>query len=180
MKPRGPLMIEHRLIDKTLRLVAQALETMNKGNEVNTLIIDMVIDFIRTYADRTHHGKEEDILFKELRDKDLTASDRNMMEELINEHAEARKAVGDLFSANMQYKNGDASKIAVIYDKLNFLIQFYPAHIKKEDKIFFPNTEKYFSSDELEKMLNDFWEFDNKMIHEKYKQTYETLKTLLI
>ena len=35
--------------------------------------------------------------------------------------------------------------------------------------------EKYFSNEELDKMLNDFWEFDKKMIHEKYNKLYESL-----
>ena len=42
--------------------------------------------------------------------------------------------------------------------------------------MFFPNTEKYFSDAELDDILNDFWEFDRKMIHEKYNRLYESLK----
>ena len=49
-------------------------------------------------------------------------------------------------------------------------------HIKKEDKIFFPDSEKYFSEDELEELLNEFLEFDRTMIHEKYKLVVEELK----
>lgn len=180
MKPRGPLMIEHRLIEKMLKSVAIELKNIKNGKRVNAPLIDIVIDFIKTYADRTHHGKEEDILFKELLNKDLMPSDRSMMEELIREHIEARKAVGELDSANKKYQKGDASKVTVICEKLSFLTQFYPKHIKKEDDVFFPETEKYFSASELEKMLNDFNEFDRKMIHEKYNKIYETLKTDII
>ena len=179
MKPRGPLMIEHRLIEKMLNVVTIELDNIKNGKKVNASLIDIVIDFIKTYADRTHHGKEEDILFKELMKKDLMASDQGMMEELIREHVEARKAVGELNSANKEYQNGDTSKTTIICEKLLFLTRFYPEHIKKEDVVFFPETEKYFSADEFEKMLDDFWEFDRKMIHEKYNKTYETLKNLL-
>ncbi len=34
--------------------------------------MDMIMDLIRTYADRCHHGKEEEILFKTLNAKDLS------------------------------------------------------------------------------------------------------------
>ena len=179
MKPRGPLMIEHRLIEKMLNVATKELDNIKNGNKMNSSLINIIIDFIRTYADRTHHGKEEDILFKELMNKDLIESDQNIMGELIREHIEARIAVGDLYWANKQYENGDTSKVKVIYEKLFFLTRFYPVHIKKEDNVFFPETEKYFSADEQEKMLNEFWEFDRKMIHEKYNQTYESLKALL-
>ena len=36
--------------------------------EVDPVFIDTAVDFIRTYADRCHHGKEEDLLFKALPD----------------------------------------------------------------------------------------------------------------
>ena len=102
MKPRGPLMIEHRLIEKMLNLATKELDNIKNGNKANSSLINIIIDFIKTYADRTHHGKEEDILFKELMKKDLMASDQSMMEELIREHVEARKAVGELNSANKE------------------------------------------------------------------------------
>ena len=179
MKPRGPLMIEHRLIEKMLNLATKELDNIKKGNKLNPSLINIIIDFFKTYGDSTHHGKEEDILFKELMNKDLIESDRNIMEELIREHIEVRKALVELVLANKQYENGDTSRDKIIYEKLFFLTQFYPVHIKKEDNVFFPETEKYFTADEQEKMLNEFWEFDRKMIHEKYNQIYESLKDLL-
>ena len=179
MKPRGALMIEHRLIEKMLNVATKELDNIKNGNKLNSSLINIIIDFLKTYADRTHHGKEEGILFKELMNKALIESDRNIMEELIHEHIEARKAVADIYLANIQYENGDTSRAKIIYEKLFFLTQFYPVHIKKEDNVFFPETEKYFSADEQEKMLNEFWEFDRKMVHEKYNQTYESLKALL-
>ena len=53
------------------------------------------------------------------------------------------------------------------------LTEFYPKHIEKEDKIFFPSTRTYFTEEEDQAMLAGFWEFDRKMIHEKYKTLVE-------
>ena len=175
MKPRGPLMIEHRLIEKMLIVASNELENIKKTRTVDPVFIDTLVDFIRTYADRTHHGKEEDILFKELENKNLNDKDRNGMQELIDEHISARKTVKELVEAKTEYIEGDSNSINTIIDTLTFLIDFYPEHINKEDKIFFPDTEKYFSDEELDNMLNDFWDFDKKMIHEKYNKLYESL-----
>ena len=57
MKPIGPLMWEHRLIEKMLRLFDGEIIKINENNKVDTVFIDMAVDFIRTYADSTHHGK---------------------------------------------------------------------------------------------------------------------------
>jgi hemerythrin-like domain-containing protein len=175
MRPRGPLMVEHRLIEKMLKVVEKEIAYINEDSAVDTAFIDTVVDFIRTYADRTHHGKEEDILFKKLENKKLNAADSAMMQNLINEHTAARKAVRELVIANDAYRNGNSGSIEDIKKQLTFLVHFYPEHIRKEDKLFFPTTERYFTNEELNTMLNDFREFDRNMIHEKYSKVYETL-----
>ncbi len=169
-------MIEHRLIEKILNIVSSELDMIKNERKVNPVFIDTIVDFIRIYADRTHHGKEEDILFYRLENKSLANDDKKMMRDLINEHVNARKVVSELVNAKNQYVKGDSGSIDIIIEKLAFLINFYPEHISKEDKIFFPKTEKYFSDAELDDMLKDFWEFDKKMIHEKYNRLYESLK----
>jgi len=176
MKPRGPLMTEHRLIEKMLNIIRKELDVIKNNNTLNSAFIDTIVDFIQIYADRTHHGKEEDILFTKLHNKKLNPEDERMMRELTDEHAVARKMVSQLIEANIKYAGGDSSSIKIIVDTLSELIVFYPPHISKEDKIFFPDTEKYFSNAELDEMLNEFWEFDKKMIHEKYNAIYESLK----
>jgi hemerythrin-like domain-containing protein len=176
MKPRGPLMTEHRLIEKMLDIANMELASITKTKKVNVVFIETVVDFIKTYADRTHHGKEEDILFTRLADKKMNPDDAKMMQDLVDEHTIVRKWVGELVDANKKYADGDVSVIGTIADKLSDIIKFYPGHILKEDKIFFINTEKYFTEDELNDMLSGFWEFDRKMIHEKYSKLYESLK----
>lgn len=176
MKPRGPLMIEHRLIEKVLALAAQMAQRIKTEGKADPYAIYSIVDFIKTYADRTHHGKEEDILFRELAAKDLSASHRSTMEDLINEHKTSRRATAELLAANEAYEKGDADKLSVIVEKIVFLAGFYPVHIAKEDKTFFPDTEKYFSAAELDNMLEEFREFDRVMIHEKYNKVYEALK----
>jgi len=169
-------MIEHRLIEKMLELTRKELDSIKINGEVNPNFIDTVVDFIRTYADRTHHGKEEDILFSALAHKDMIIDDQKMMHDLVNDHIMSRKIVGELVVANKTYVTGNLTSMNVISEKLALLLNLYPEHISKEDKLFFPNTERYFSNEELEKMLADFGEFDRRMIHEKYRRLYESLK----
>ena len=64
MQARGPLMIEHRLIERMLSVIKNVLGKIESENKVDPVLVDTAVDFIRIYADRTHHGKEEDILFR--------------------------------------------------------------------------------------------------------------------
>jgi len=173
MKPIGPLMWEHRLIEKMLASMMRHIDQIEKSKKVNPLIIDMAVDFVRTYADRTHHGKEEEILFRDLAKKNLTPELKKIMQELLNEHIWGRKTTAALVAAKEKYLQGDKEELARIIDLARQLGNFYPKHIEKEDKHFFYPCQEYFSKDEQEKMLAEFWEFDRKMIHEKYNKIVE-------
>ena len=176
MQARGPLMIEHRLIERMLANVKNFLVQVGQTKKIDPLLVDKAVDFIRTYADRTHHGKEEDILFRDLHNKELSEIDRRVMNELIEEHVFGRKTTKALVVANTQYRNGDSSSLGDIVSCLNTLVDFYPKHIEKEDKVFFPASRAYFSETEDQTMLAEFMDFDQKMIHEKYKSVVEELE----
>jgi hemerythrin-like domain-containing protein len=176
MQARGPLMIEHRLIERMLSIIKDALLQIEVTHKIDPVFIDIAVDFIHIYADRTHHGKEEDILFRELSKRSLTAEDKQVMEELIEEHIFGRQTTKALVEANTRYRNGDESALADIASRLQTLVEFYPKHIEKEDKIFFPASRAYFTDQEDQAMLAEFWEFDRKMIHEKYKLVVDELE----
>ena len=175
MKPRGPLMIEHRLIEKMIDIIKQKVLDIKNSGKVDPVFIDVAVDFIKIYADKTHHGKEEDILFRDCVKKNMSNEDTKIMNELIEEHKYGRNTVAELVDAKEKYIKGD-NTLDIIIEKLSVLTEFYPKHIRKEDKIFFPNSEKYFTDIELNEMLNEFWEFDKIMIHEKYKLVVEQYK----
>jgi hemerythrin-like domain-containing protein len=175
MRPRGLLMIEHRLIEKVLARAGQKAMTLTEESH-DPLFVDTVVDFIRTYADRTHHGKEEDILFTELAKKKLDDSHARIMRELIDEHRQARAKVARIVELNERAKRGERGTVVEIREIIAWLASFYPVHIIKEDKTFFPDTEKSFTEKELGEMLGKFRDFDAAMIHEKYRTVYESLK----
>lgn len=99
MKPIGPLMREHRLIERMINLLSEDLKRTTEKGQADVELLMMGIDFMRTYADRTDHGKEEDILFRELSKKELSAGHLKIMNELVEEHAHARKMVAALAGA---------------------------------------------------------------------------------
>jgi hemerythrin-like domain-containing protein len=56
---------------------------------------------------------------------------------------------------------------------LQELVEFYPRHIEKEDKHFFLPCMNYFTREEKDAMLQEFWNFDKNLIHEKYRKIVE-------
>jgi hemerythrin-like domain-containing protein len=176
MQARGPLMIEHRLIERMIALIKREVSRIETTAQVDPLFIDTVVDFISMYADRTHHGKEEDILFRELAKRTMSAQDRQLMDELVNEHVFGRKITREVVEANARYRQGERAALAVIKDKLKVLTEFYPRHIAKEDKVFFPAARNYFTEEEDQELLHEFWEFDREMIHTKYRTVVQAME----
>ena len=175
MQARGPLMVEHRLIERMISLVQRTLELARQIQSIDPYFVDAAADFVRMYADRTHHGKEEGILFRDLAKKDLSSEDQRVMDELIQEHIFARQTTKALVEANARYRKGEATALAEVTLRLETLVAFYPQHIRKEDQVFFPAARAYSSEQEEQAMLAEFWEFDRKMIHEKYRAVVEGL-----
>lgn len=169
-------MIEHRLIERMLSVIKNMLSEIESQQQVDPVSVAVVVDFIKVYADRTHHGKEEDILFREMDKKPLSAEDRKIMNELIDEHVIGRNATKALADANMRYQNGEKAALEEIADNFKTLLEMYPQHIDKEDNNFFPASRTYFTEEEDKKMLEEFWEFDRKLIHEKYESVMAELE----
>ena len=92
------------------------------------------------------------------------------------EHVTGRRTTQAVVVANNRYRNGDASALADISANLAKLVGFCPEHIQKEDKVFFPVIRNYLSDEEDQSMLTEFWEFDRKMIHEKYLSIVRALE----
>ena len=177
MQARALLMIEHRLIERMLSVIRDFQAEIELEHKVGPDFVDKVVDFIEVYADRNHHGKEEEILFRDLKKKPLSVELRQVMNELIEEHELGRQTAKALSAANTRYRNGDETALATVAEKLQTLTEFYPKHIEREDKMFFPASRAYFTDKEDQAMLEEFREFDRKMIHEKYRSLVEKLET---
>ncbi len=176
MNPIDPLMGEHRLIERMVAVLDAQLRQMRERSKVDVDFIAVAVDFFRTYADRTHHGKEEDILFRKLSKKQLSRAHQSVMNELVEDHVFGRKTVARLVNARESYTRGTPESLSDILDCIQELVRFYPAHIKIEDKHFFLPCLEYFSQQEQDDMLREFFEFDSKLIHEKYQRTIEEIE----
>ncbi|MBD3192785.1 MAG: cation-binding protein [Candidatus Heimdallarchaeota archaeon] len=174
--PIGPLMIEHRLIERMIIQMNNELEKIKKTKKVDPNFIDMAVDFIRIYADRCHHGKEEDILFRDLKKKKMNKELQNVMNELIEEHKWARKTTKKLVKAKEAYVAGKIEATETVIELLQKLTTFYPKHIEKEDKHFFKPVMEYFTPEEQEQMLQEEYDFDKQFIHQVYEDKVKQLE----
>jgi len=135
-------MVEHRLIERMISLLDEESREMSKGQPMRIPFLGDALDFLRFYADRCHHGKEEGILFRDLAGRKLSAEHAEMMKGLVQDHVKAR----ELTAALAQHvRNGPGSCSAAV-GTIQALVKLYTGHIRKEDKEFFLPVMQYFAA----------------------------------
>ena len=125
--------------------------TQLKNKNINATFFAKIIDFIRNYADKFHHAKEEDILFKEFNkcaEEGLVHC--NPIKQMLFEHDEGRKSV-KMIESGMNEKN----KNKLIKGAKNY-IQLIREHISKEDNILYPMADETLSEKVQKTMLEKF------------------------
>ena len=146
--PMKKLVDEHVLIKRWITLIPQVLEHLDIESNGNIQVIYGGVDFIRSYADKVHHAKEEDILFKYF-DENL-----DIIETMLEDHEKARGHVRALVGAlEKRDKQG-------IVEPLNAYRELLTEHIKKEDEILYPWMDRNFSVKQVGKLFSKFSEVD--------------------
>lgn len=156
------LMNEHENIRRLLHVIRNAQLHIMNGNRPDTDDFLKFVDFIRLYADQTHHGKEEAYLFKEMTDE-LGEMGKNLVQHgMLVEHDLARMYVGKLEAATKAYaKKPDVSH------KLDMIIysgayaDLLERHISKENAVVFTFAERQLSAEAKDRVEEDMAAFES-------------------
>ncbi|MDD4528116.1 MAG: hemerythrin domain-containing protein [Candidatus Margulisbacteria bacterium] len=168
--PIQKLMTEHDLIKRLLALVPNICANFDVSSMSQKQLITESVDFIKTYADRFHHAKEEDILFKYFDDNS------DFIQVMLSDHTAGRSYVAGILDGLAE---NNESKI-----KTNLLsyAELLTEHINKEDEILYPFLEKQLSASLISEMYDKFLEVDKSFAgtEQKYSEWVKKLEKNLI
>jgi len=170
---------EHRLIKKVLDWGETEIARIDKGRPPDAAKLIQAVDFIRNFADRCHHAKEEGLLFKRLVEKGMPAQSGPIAVMLL-EHAQGRALAAAAAAALEGVGRGEHGALAKLRENLAGYIALLRAHIHKEDHAFFPMADRLLSAEDQEALLWDFERMEREEvgagIHEKYHRLAEDLQ----
>jgi hemerythrin-like domain-containing protein len=135
------LVDEHRLILRMIALLEKKARQTAEGKYLNWQFYLDGIDFIRQYADRFHHAKEEDVLFKALVDNGMP-KDHSPVAAMLMEHDQGRSYVRAMEVAVLEAQSGRADTYQAIADNALGYAALLQDHIAKEDDILYPLSER--------------------------------------
>ncbi len=170
---------EHRVIEKVLNALDAFALKLEKGEKVNADVLEKSVDFIRTFADKCHHGKEEDRLFQ-LMVRQGFSKNSGPIAVMLQEHELGRSFVKAMANAIERYKGGDVSSKKDIVKNAREYTNLLRQHIHKEDNILYPLANGVLREDDQKNLIDEFEEFEHKEIgievHEKYHRLAEKLE----
>lgn len=139
------LVEEHKLILRMIALLERNAPLTQKGSYTNWRFYLDGADFIRNYADRFHHAKEEDVLFEALV-KNGMPRDNSPVAAMLMEHDQGRAYVRGMETAAREAREGvPGHETAIAWNALSYAT-LLREHIAKEDTILYPLAERIIPS----------------------------------
>lgn len=132
---------EHQLILRMLALVEANTRLLEQGRLEDLRFYLNAVEFIRNYADRFHHAKEEATLFRALVANGMPEKS-SPIEAMLIEHDQGRTFVLAMQAAVEKTLAGATDQLAVIVANAYGYVELLRAHIQKEDEILYPLAER--------------------------------------
>jgi hemerythrin-like domain-containing protein len=171
MRPTEVLMQEHRVIEQVLDCLETMAQRAEGGGGVDLESAQQAIDFFRSFADRCHHGKEEDCLFPLLEQKGFSR-EQGPTGVMLHEHEEGRRHVRGMEQAANAVAGGDSAPTADFVSHAREFTQLLREHILKEDHCLFQMTDQALSEQDQLQLLESFANVEHDDMgpgtHEKY------------
>jgi hemerythrin-like domain-containing protein len=179
MTPIETLMNEHRLIESVLDALESYTGRLAAGKEAEPADLSKFVRFIREFADRCHHGKEEDILFETMIENGFPR-EAGPIAVMLQEHDEGRRYVAVLADAadrSGSWNDEDRGRVrraAMGYAEL------LRAHIMKEDQILYPAAESRLGGRVMDDIGRRFDQFEREKTGEGAHEELHALAEELI
>jgi hemerythrin-like domain-containing protein len=173
--PYAVLAREHRLIERGLDVLGAMCSQVGRGGPLDVADAGRVIQFLREFADRTHHLKEEQILFPAIDTVGFFPGCG-----LVTEHQTSRKRVGGMADAVSRHESGDAEARRDFLRQARSYIALLREHIAKEDDCLASVVERTFSEEDRVRLVREFDEAERRefgdRVLERYTEVIEALE----
>lgn len=173
------LMNEHRAIETVIGLLERARDRIKAGERLSPEILLRAHGFIRDFADKCHHAKEENALFKAMARRGVPVEDGPIGVMLL-EHDEGRAYASGIGKAIPGYAAGDEAAAADLVANITGYARLLLAHIQKEDMILYPLSDQVLSETDKRDLAREFERIEREETgpgeHEKHLALIEDLR----
>ena len=182
MKATQQLKDEHEGIKVMLSILEQVCQQLEVKGSLHKEHFEDILDFLKVFVGKCHHGKEETLLFPAL--ITLGVPEEGPIATMRHEHEMGRryvKAMSEVFDA---YSAGDEFSAKDIIKNAYGYISLLSAHIEKENVVLFVIADSHLSNKRQHELLEGFGKIEEEQIgmgkHEKYHRLLKKLSGIYI
>jgi len=146
---------EHKAILGMLDATEEAARQMQQQKDVAPEILSGLLEFFQVFADRCHHGKEEDCLFPQLEKRGMPR-DGGPIGVMLYEHDQGRALIrkmaeaSEIFAAGRKEAGLQWTEAALSYTAL------LRSHIAKENDVLFVLADRLLSGSDQANLVDAF------------------------
>ena len=178
MRASEVLKNEHRGIERMLRVLEKEATQLEAGERVDPAALDQHVDFLRNFADRCHHTKEETELFPALQRAGV-AVEGGPIGVMLEDHNQGRAYIRSMVEALKGYGQGDPSAAAPLAAAIHGYVTLLTAHIWKEENVLFAMGDKVLSEATQAELIERFDRIETEEmgpgVHERYHHMLDEL-----
>ncbi len=183
MRATDQLRDEHEGIKLMLRVLQKVTTTTEPAQTLPLSRIERMLEFFRIFVDKCHHGKEEDLLFPELK-KHGILRDGGPIGVMLSEHGQGRSYVQGMADALTGLHRGAQEATTLFTQNAKAYALFLTQHISKEEDILFAMSDKVLSPKEDETLLGAFERLEVERIgagkHEEFHKLLHELQDIYL
>ncbi|MGE5582192.1 MAG: hemerythrin domain-containing protein [Bacillota bacterium] len=183
VNPINELKDEHQAVKLTLRILGEISTRLIEGKKTEPAHLDELIEFLTTFVDKCHHGKEEELLFPAL-EKAGVPREGGPIGVMLHEHELGRVYIKGLRQGAADLKTGNDKAVAMVTENIKNYSDLLTQHIEKEDNILYPIAEQRFSSEQNSKLLEGFAGIEEERIgvgkHEEFHRMLHRLQKVYL
>lgn len=178
MKPTEELKKEHEAIKLMIRIMGRVSDRLESGMKVDPKHLDSILEFIKVFADKCHHAKEEDLLFPAM-EKAGIPGEGGPVGVMLLEHDEGRRFVKAMGEGIAQYAKGDLKAGSKIAENARNYVALLSQHIDKEDNILYPMADARIPGADQNELEKEFEKVETEKIgREKHEEFHRLLQRL--
>jgi hemerythrin-like domain-containing protein len=165
---------EHRTIELVLRALEGMAQLATEQQRLDLVDTGKAIDFIRSFADKYHHAKEEDLLFVEMESIGFSR-EAGPIAVMLYDHETGRNHVRQMVEAREAYVKNDTAAVAKFARNASQFAALLRAHIQKEDNILYPMADESLSDANQRALLEGFARADKANGGEEAKRRFASV-----
>lgn len=163
---------EHKNVKSMLSVIRRMCIKVLNNSDMDYMDFYKVIDFVRTYTDKHHHAKEENILFKKIGEELGERIAKGPIAGMMIEHDFGRLYMSNLEAALDKFNNGDKdARVDIIANSISYA-DLLSRHIEKEDITIYKFAERALSNTAKEDIEEKCSKVENLATENSFQQKY--------